>query len=146
MNKPIIGIVGGSGTGKSTSLRRLPANRTTIIDLERKGFPFKEAKMFNIISVDKIPDVNLAIEKAIQNSDIVVFESFTKYCQQLSSYAGKMYKGHHVRPYYNKQIRDLLDNVKNEKAIFIFTAIDEIARVTQPTGVEYNTRRPQGAS
>jgi len=31
--------------------------------------------------------------------------------------------------------------VKNEKAIFIFTAIDEIVRVTQPTGGEYNTRR-----
>ena len=67
MNKPIIGIVGGSGTGKSTSLRNLPADKTTIIDLERKGFPFKEAKQFDIISVDKIPDVNPAIEKAIKN-------------------------------------------------------------------------------
>ena len=141
MNKPIIGIVGGSGTGKSTSLRNLPADKTTIIDLERKGFPFKEAKQFDIISVDKIPDVNPAIEKAIKNSDIVVFESFTKYCEQLSSYASKMYKGYDVWSYYNKQIRDLLDKVKNEKAIFIFTAIDEIVRVTQPTGGEYNTRR-----
>ena len=141
MNKPIIGIVGGSGTGKSTSLRRLPANKTTIIDLERKGFPFKEAKKFDIISVDKIPDVNPAIEKAIKNSEIVVFESFTKYCEQLYSYACKMYKGYDVWSYYNKQIRDLLDKVKNEKAIFIFTAIDEIVRVTQPTGGEYNTRR-----
>ena len=141
MNKPIIGIVGGSGTGKSTSLRNLPADKTTIIDLERKGFPFKEAKKFDVISVDKIPDVNPAIEKAIKNSEIVVFESFTKYCEQLSSYAGKMYKGYDVWSYYNKQIRDLLDKVKNEKAIFIFTAIDEIVRVTQPTGGEYNTRR-----
>ena len=141
MNKPIIGIVGGSGTGKSTSLRNLPADKTTIIDLERKGFPFKEAKQFDIISVDKIPDVNPAIEKAIKNSDIVVFESFTKYCEQLYSYACKMYKGYDVWTYYNKQIRDLLDKVKNEKAIFIFTAIDEIVRVTQPTGGEYNTRR-----
>ena len=141
MNKPIIGIVGGSGTGKSTSLRRLPPNKTTIIDLERKGFPFKEAKAFDIISVDKIPDVNPAIEKAIKNSEIVVFESFTKYCEQLYSYACKMYKGYDVWTYYNKQIRDLLDKVKNEKAIFIFTAIDEIVRVTQPTGGEYNTRR-----
>ena len=141
MSKAIIGVVGSSGTGKSTSLRNLPADKTTIIDLERKGFPFKEAKKFDIISVDKIPDVNPAIEKAIKNSEIVVFESFTKYCEQLYSYACKMYKGYDVWTYYNKQIRDLLDKVKNEKAIFIFTAIDEIVQVAQTTGDTYNVRR-----
>ncbi len=141
MNKPIIGVVGSSGTGKSTSLRNLPPDKTTIIDLERKGFPFKEAKNFNVISVNKLPDVDKAIDTAVKESEVVVIESFTKYCEILFSTAAKMYKGYDVWTYYNKSIRDVLDRVKNEKAVVIFTAIDEIVRVTQPTGGEYNTRR-----
>lgn len=141
MNKPIIGVVGSSGTGKSTSLRNLPPDKTTIIDLERKGFPFKEAKNFKVISVNKLPDVEKAIDTAVKESEVVVIESFTKYCEILFSTAAKMYKGYDVWTYYNKSIRDILDRVKNEKAVVIFTAIDEIVRVTQPTGGEYNTRR-----
>ena len=64
MNKPLIGIVGSSGTGKSTSLRNLPLNETIIIDLERKGFPFKEAKNFQTITATILPEIKQAIETA----------------------------------------------------------------------------------
>ena len=94
MNKPLIGIVGSSGTGKSTSLRNLPLDKTIIIDLERKGFPFKEAKNFQVITATTLPDIDKAISTATKNADIVVIESFTKYCEILIDTAQKMYKGY----------------------------------------------------
>ena len=141
MNKPLIGIVGSSGSGKSTSLRNLPHDRTIIIDLERKGLPFREAKNFQIITANTLPDIEKAISTATQNADIVVIESFTKYCEILIDTAQKMYKGYDVWSYYNKSIRKTLESLKNEKAIVVVTAIDEIVKIMQPTGGEYNTRR-----
>jgi molybdopterin-guanine dinucleotide biosynthesis protein len=141
MNKPLIGIVGSSGTGKSTSLRNLPLNETIIIDLERKGFPFKEAKNFQTITATILPEIKQAIETATKNADIVVIESFTKYCEILIDVAQKQYKGFDIWNYYNKQIRDTLESLKNEKATVVVTAIDEIVKIMQPTGGEYNTRR-----
>ena len=141
MNKPLIGIVGSSGSGKSTSLRNLPHDRTIIIDLERKGLPFREAKNFQIITANTLPDIEKAISTATQNADIVVIESFTKYCEILIDVAQKMYKGFDIWNYYNKQIRNTLESLKNEKATVVVTAIDEIVKIMQPTGGEYNTRR-----
>jgi molybdopterin-guanine dinucleotide biosynthesis protein len=141
MNKPLIGIVGSSGTGKSTSLRNLPLKDTIIIDLERKGFPFKEAKNFQTITATILPEIEKAIETATKNADIVVIESFTKYCEILIDVAQKMYKGFDIWNYYNKQIRNTLESLKNEKATVVVTAIDEIVKIMQPTGGEYNTRR-----
>ena len=141
MNKPLIGIVGSSGTGKSTSLRNLPLKDTIIIDLERKGFPFKEAKNFQTITATMLPEIEKAIETATKNADIVVIESFTKYCEILIDVAQKQYKGFDIWNYYNKQIRNTLESLKNEKATVVVTAIDEIVKIMQPTGGEYNTRR-----
>ena len=141
MNKPLIGIVGSSGTGKSTSLRNLSPKDTIIIDLERKGFPFKKANDFQVITASTLPDIEKAIETATKNADIVVIESFTKYCEILIDTAQKMYKGYDVWSYYNKAIRKMLESLKNEKATVVVTAIDEIVKVMQPTGGEYNTRR-----
>jgi hypothetical protein len=113
MNKPLIGIVGSSGSGKSTSLRNLPIDKTIIVDLERKGLPFREAKNFQIITANTLPDIDKAIDTAIKNADIVIIESFTKYCEIL---------------------------IEGEATVVV-TAIDEIVKIMQPTGGEYNTRR-----
>ena len=141
MNKPLIGIVGSSGSGKSTSLRNLPVDKTIIIDLERKGLPFREAKNFNTISASTLPEIDRAIATGLKDAEIVIIESFTKYCEILIEQAQKMYKGFDIWNYYNKQIRNTLESLKNEKATVVITAIDEIVKIMQPTGGEYNTRR-----
>lgn len=142
MNKAIIGIVGASGSGKSTSLRNLPKN-TAILDLERKGFPFPSTKRFNVHScaTTKVFDVTLNTVIEDTSIEVIVIESFTKYCEMILTLAQRAYKGYDVWNFYNRSIRQLLDKVKNEHAVIIFTAIDEIVRVATPTGEEYNTRR-----
>jgi hypothetical protein len=38
-------------------------------------------------------------------------------------------------------IRATLDKVKNDRAVVVFTAIDEIVQIAQPSGDSYNVRR-----
>ena len=47
--KPLIAIVGDSGSGKSYSLRNLDWNTSVLLDVERKGLPFP---------TDKFPEAN----------------------------------------------------------------------------------------
>ena len=142
MSKPIIGIVGASGTGKSTSLRNLPPDKTYIIDLERKGMPFPK-KFPYIASCSNIKEVDAALSTALadESCEVIVIESFTKYVETLIALAQASFKGFDVWSYYNRMIRATLDKVKNDNAVVIFTAIDEIVQIAQTNGDTYNVRR-----
>ena len=143
MSKPIISIVGSSGTGKSTSLRNLPPDKTHIIDLERKGLPFPNAGAFNVKSCSNVKDFDAALNAALDDSkcEVIVIESFTKYVEVLFTLAQASFKGFDVWSYYARVIRATLDKVKNDRAIVIFTAIDEIVQIAQTNGDSYNVRR-----
>ena len=142
MSKPIIGIVGGSGTGKSTSLRNLPPEKTYIIDLERKGMPFPK-KFPYIAACSNIKEFDAALNAALadESCEVIVIESFTKYVETLIGLAQASFKGFDVWSYYNRMIRATLDKVKNDHAAVIFTAIDEIVQIAQTNGDTYNVRR-----
>lgn len=142
MSKAIIGIVGSSGTGKSTSLRNLPTDKTHIIDLERKGLPFPK-KFPNVAACANIKQFDTALNDALadEKCEVIVIESFTKYVETLIALAQASFKGFDVWNYYNRMIRATLDKVKNDHAVVVFTAIDEIVAVAQPTGETYNVRR-----
>ena len=85
MSKAIIGIVGSSGTGKSTSLRNLSPDKTHIIDLERKGLPFPNAGKFKVTSCSNIKEFDKALDTALadEKCEVIVIESFTKYTETL---------------------------------------------------------------
>ena len=143
MSKAIIGVVGSSGTGKSTSLRNLSPDKTHIIDLERKGLPFPNAGKFNVASCANIKEFDQALDKALadEKCEVIVIESFTKYTETLIALAQSSCKGYDVWSYYNRMIRATLEKVKNDRAVVIFTGIDEIVQIAQPSGDTYNVRR-----
>ena len=142
MSKAIIGIVGGSGTGKSTSLRNLPPDKTYIIDLERKGMPFPK-KFPYPAPCSSTTEFDAALKDALadESCEVIVIESFTKYVEILHTLADRSFKGFDIWNYYNKEIRTMLDKVKNDHAVVIFTAVDEIVELVQPSGNTFNVRR-----
>ena len=143
MYKPLIAIVGHSGSGKSTSLRNLDPKTTYILDLERKGFPFRNASRFNIIPVENANAFPRMLEKVLKEDDCetVVVESFTKYVEQVNPLATNSFKGYDIWSFYNRTIRNMLDSIKNDKATIIFTAVDDIVKIPQITGGESSHRR-----
>jgi energy-coupling factor transporter ATP-binding protein EcfA2 len=143
MSKAIIGVVGSSGTGKSTSLRNLSPAATHIIDLERKGLPFPNASKFKVTPCSNIKEFDKALDAALgdEKCEVIVIESFTKYTETLIALAQASFKGYDVWSYYNRMIRATLDKVKNDRAVVVFTGIDEIVQIAQPSGDTYNVRR-----
>ena len=143
MYKPLIAIVGHSGSGKSTSLRNLDPKTTYILDLERKGFPFRNASRFNIVPVENANAFPRMLEKVLKEDDCetVVVESFTKYVEQVNTLATNSFKGYDIWSFYNRTIRNMLDSIKNDKATIIFTAVDDIVKIPQITGGESSHRR-----
>jgi len=143
MYKPLIAIVGHSGSGKSTSLRNLDPETTYILDLERKGFPFRNANRFNVIPVENANAFPRLLEKVLKEDDCetIVVESFTKYVEQVNTLATNSFKGYDIWAFYNRTIRNMLDSIKNDKATIIFTAVDDIVKIPQITGGETSHRR-----
>jgi len=143
MYKPLIAIVGHSGSGKSTSLRNLDPKTTYILDLERKGFPFRNANRFNIVPVENANAFPRMLEKTLKEDDCetIVVESFTKYVEQVNTLATNSFKGYDIWSFYNRTIRNMLDSIKNDKATIIFTAVDDIVKIPQITGGESSHRR-----
>jgi len=143
MYKPLIAIVGHSGSGKSTSLRNLDPETTYILDLERKGFPFRNANRFNIVPVENANAFPRLLDKVLKEDDCetVVVESFTKYVEQVNTLAVNSFKGYDIWSFYNRTIRNMLDSIKNDKATIIFTAVDDIVKIPQITGGESSHRR-----
>ena len=144
MSKALIGIVGQSGTGKSSSLEGLPPEATIILDLERKGFPFKGINRFRVVPINNVADYYEQAKKAIETPGVkyVVHESLTKFFELLLSSARRTKKGYDIYSFFNESVRNFFDvTVKNEKAVNIFTAIDEIVKVSLPDGGEQSLRR-----
>ena len=143
MYKPLIAIVGHSGSGKSTALRNLDPKTTYILDLERKGFPFPNANRFNIIPVENANAFPRELDKVLKedNCETIVVESFTKYVEQVNTLATNSFKGYDIWSFYNRTIRNMLDSIKNDKATIIFTAVDDIVKIPQITGGETSHRR-----
>ena len=55
INVPVL-VVGDSGSGKSSTFRNLPADKTVIVNTERKPMPFKGFGKFKNINVNRYKD------------------------------------------------------------------------------------------
>ena len=85
MSSKLIGIVGSTGTGKSTSIKFLDAKETYIINTAKKELPFKGAdKLYNLENknykeVDEITEITRLLktisEKAPHIKNIIIEDS-----------------------------------------------------------------------
>ena len=139
-SKPNILIIGQSGAGKTCSLEKLLdkyAPETALVDFERKGLPFlfdtKRLAMF--IEVD---DYSLSLQEMTKvkasNAKIVVYDSFTKFCEMAREYCKTKYSGWDIWNGYNSAIRKFLDFNKSMERLVICTAVDEVVYVEQAEG------------
>lgn len=141
--KALVAIVGPSGSGKSTSLRNLDKTTTRFIDLERKGFPFRNQSEFHIDSAANLAELDAHIAAHLKDPTVkvIVIESLTKYFELLLRAMQSAYKGYDIYGQYNKTIGSFIDKLKNDHAVIIFTAIDEIVNIPNVDGTESAKRR-----
>lgn len=137
-HKPLIGIVGQSGSGKSSSLRGLDPATTIILDGERKGFPFKGGERFIVRPFSTPQEFIAELKAAKENQAIqtIVIESFTKLAEYAKTFCQSAYKGFDIWSNYAKLIRSVLNECKNSHAVVIWTAIDEIVDIPGVDGTE----------
>lgn len=135
--KPNIFICGPSGTGKSTSMRNLPHERTVILNVEQKALPFRKGVEFKLnVPIDSIQLFKTALSKAIENPkiDIIVIESFTSLTELIYMKAKTLYDGFDVWDFYKNEIKKIMEMSKNTDKYIIFLGIDQY--VEGEAGVE----------
>ena len=140
--QPMIAIVGDSGTGKSTSLRNLPWDRTMLIDTEIKGLPF-DAQPKHYVAAKSTSATLDALRKAKLNKDLryIVIDSFTKFAEYNLAECSKMYTGYDIYKQYSLKIKELLDAMRSDTHIVVMTAIPELVKIASESGTEVNARR-----
>lgn len=141
--KPLIIIVGPSGSGKSSSLQNLDPETTYILDLERKGMPFRAKHFKHIIPVGNLVEFKNAHEivKKDLSCSCLVIDSFTKLTEYIKDDAIAAFKGYELWNWYNATIKKILNGIKNPNHPVVLTAIDEIVKIAQPDGSELCQKR-----
>lgn len=136
LSSNLIFIIGPSGSGKSTSLRNMPLEFTRIIDIERKGFPFRDCSRFDQITIPcaNLQDVSVALRN-IQNDSkcrYIVIESLTRYAQMCLDNARAIKKGFDVWFMYADMVKNFVNSTKNTRGQhIIMTGIDMILSVEE---------------
>ena len=127
MGYPIL-IVGATGTGKSTSLRNLPRDKTAVLNAELKPLPFKKNKFAlngNVVSTSQMIQAMKQLETR-QDIEFVVLDSMTMYA------GGPVYRelvegvdGFEGWASYKKHLTAIIDQMKKSSKHYIVTALEE---------------------
>ena len=143
MNGMGVLLMGASGSGKSTSLRNLPAEETAIINITNKPMPFRNKdnkkivclKDFNANSYDELYK---QIIKAIQGTKkrIVVVDD-SSYMMSFENFEKAINKGYDKFTIMAKNYYDLIKSAiscDGEKIVYIITheEIDDVNQLYRP--------------
>jgi len=130
---PNVLICGGSGTGKSTSLRNLDHEKTAIINTERKVLPFRSARKFKMHrNVSTLAEFNQKLSAALSSSTIetIVIDSFTSLAEMVYSelVMNVEKSGDNVMvawSQYKDTLHQILLRSKSANKFVVFIAIEE---------------------
>lgn len=150
MASKLIGIVGPTGTGKSTSIKHLDPKTTYIINTARKELPFKSAdKLYNTENknykeVDEITEIHRLLctisEKAPHIKNIVIEDSNYMMAFRM---ADKAAEGGFAK--FNIMAKDMIDmlrgarKLRDDLKIFYFTHPDIIEDGGEIVGYKMKT-------
>lgn len=117
MAKPLVVVIGDSGTGKSSLLETLPPERTVIINTENKPLPmrnFSKFKNFNITEWKQLDAMLTQLLTAEMEAkyDYIILDSFTSVVEIINRYCEKVYTGFEVWGNYNSMITDVIIRMK----------------------------------
>lgn len=141
-------LMGASGTGKSTSLRNLPASETAIINITNKPMPFRNKDNKTIVSLESFKKENedsldyaelykriIATIKATNKKIIVIDDS--SYLMSFENFEKATNKGYDKFTTMAKNYYDLIKTsicAGDEKIVYIITheEVDDVNQIFRP--------------
>lgn len=141
-------LMGASGSGKSTSLRNLPAEETAIINITNKPMPFRKKENITIVTLkdfEKDGEKDLSYEelykriiatiKATKKKIIVIDDS--SYLMTFENFEKATNKGYDKFTTMAKNYYDLIKSAiscEDEKIVYIITheEIDDVNQLYRP--------------
>jgi AAA domain len=141
--KTLIALVGCSGSGKSTSLRNFDAASMRIMDIERKGMPFRVKDPALVIPIDSYDKFTVEFNNIAKNPaiEVVAIDSITSLLDMLQLKCEKEYTNYDIWKNYNGGIEALCHKLKACGKTILITGLEEIVRIQGLDGSETSRRR-----
>ncbi len=126
-----VAIVGDSGSGKSSTFRNLPADKTVILNVEKKPLPFREFGKFKNINIDRYKDYMKVIKelKADDKYEYVIIDSITALLERANRYCENIYTGFSIWSEYNTMVYNILEDMKDLPQQVFVTGIPEYIEI-----------------
>ncbi len=122
-------LVGNSGTGKSTSISKLPPAETVILNTEMKALPMRNHDDFKVVDINtyKMLDNALNYYSSDKGSKFkyIVLDSFTSMTEIIDRYTTAIYDGYDIWKNYNLLIYDVINRLKLMKQQVFVLGIPE---------------------
>jgi hypothetical protein len=126
INVPVL-IIGDSGSGKSSTFRNLPPDKTVIVNTERKPLPFRSFGKFKNVNISKYKDFVKLMKELKENDkyDYVVIDSMTSLLEIANKYCETVYSGFTIWSEYNNIVYETLQSIKDLPQQVFITGIPE---------------------